>query len=208
MSTESSSNAEPTPLIVVVSGPSGVGKDTLLERMEETHSDLNFHFVVTATTRLPREGERDGINHLFLSRTQFEMLLEDNQLLEHAEIYGNYYGVPRRQVARSLEEGKHVILRVDYQGAERIRAIVPEALFVFVMPPDKETLRTRLIARGQDTPKSIERRMASADHEMEVGMTFDYQITNRDGQLDELVEELVQIIETESRRDPPRQMGL
>jgi guanylate kinase len=208
VSTEPSSTSGPIPLIVVVSGPSGVGKDTLLERMEETHSDLNFHFVVTATTRLPREGERDGINHLFLSRIQFEMLLEDGQLLEHAEVYGNYYGVPRRQVVRSLEEGKHVILRVDYQGAERIRLMVPEALFVFVMPPDKETLQTRLIARGQDTPESIGRRMASADHEMEVGMTFDYQITNHDGQLDELVEELVGIIETESRRDPPRQLGL
>ncbi len=208
MSKEFPKTIDPIPLIVVVSGPSGVGKDTLLERMEETHSDLNFYFVVTATTRLPREGEQDGINHLFLSRTQFEILLEDNQLLEHAEVYGNYYGVPKRQVARSLNEGKHVILRVDYQGAERIRTMVPEALFVFVMPPDKETLRTRLVARGQDTLESIEQRMASADHEMEVGMTFNYQIVNHDGKLDELVEELVQIIESESRRDPPRRMNL
>jgi len=206
---EGDSNAgSPTPLIVVVSGPSGVGKDTLLERMEETHADLNFHFVVTATTREPREGERNEINHLFLSREQFEMLIEDDQLLEHASVYGNYYGVPKMQVARALSEGKHVILRVDYQGAERIRMLVPEALFVFVMPPNKETLRTRLVERGQDSLDSIERRMESADHEIEVGKSFDYRITNYDNRLDDLVEELVNIIETESRRDPPRHMGL
>jgi guanylate kinase len=196
------------PLIVVVSGPSGVGKDTLLERLEALRPDLNLHFVVTATTRDPREGERDGINHLFLSRDQFRMLIEDGQLLEWAEVYGNYYGVPKMQVARSLREGKHVLCRVDVQGAERIRSIVPEALFLFVLPPDKDTLRQRLIQRGQDSPESIARRLEAADREMEIGKSFDYQIVNYDDRLDDLVEQVVGIIESESRRVPPRRMTL
>ena len=124
------------PLIVVVSGPSGVGKDTLLERMEELHSSLNFHFVVTATTRDPRSGERDGVNHHFLDREQFQDLIRDDALLEWAEVYDNYYGVPKAQVADALAAGKHVFVRVDVQGAARIRTLVPEALFVMVLPPD------------------------------------------------------------------------
>lgn len=197
-----------TPLIVVVSGPSGVGKDTLLERMEELHSGLNFHFVVTATTREPRAGETDGVNHHFLSRDQFHNMIVNDELLEWAEVYDNYYGVPRAQVAEALAAGKHVLLRVDVQGAARIRTLVPEALFIFIMPPDKDALRRRLIARGQNTEESIEQRLRSAKGEIEQAQQFDKQLVNHDDRLDEIVEELVEIIESESRRDPPRSMDI
>ncbi len=194
------------PLIVVVSGPSGVGKDTLLERMEELHSGLNFHFVVTATTRDPRPGEADGVNHHFLSRDQFQDMIRNDELLEWAEVYGNYYGVPVAQVTDALSAGKHVLCRVDVQGAARIRTLVPEALFVFVLPPDKDALRRRLIERGQDSEESIDRRLKSAKGEIEQASQFDEQLINYDDRLDEIVEELVVIIERESRREPPRKM--
>lgn len=196
------------PLIVVVSGPSGVGKDTLLERMEELHSGLDFHFVVTATTRAPRAGEADGVNHHFLNRDQFQDMIRNDQLLEWAEVYDNYYGVPKAQVTGALGQGKHVLLRVDVQGAARIRTLVPEALFVFVLPPDKDALRRRLIARGQNSEESIEQRLKAAKGEIEQAPLFDEQLVNHDDRLDEIVEELVEIIETESRREPPRKMEL
>jgi guanylate kinase len=196
------------PLIVVVSGPSGVGKDTLLERMEELHSGLNFHFVVTATTRDPRPGEADGVNHHFLNRDQFHDMVLNKELLEWAEVYGNYYGVPKMQVTDALAAGKHVLCRVDVQGAARIRALVPEALFIFVLPPDKDALHRRLIERGQDTEESIERRLKAAKGEIAHASLFDQQLINHDDRLDDIVEELVEIIETESRREPMRKMDL
>ncbi len=196
------------PLIIVVSGPSGVGKDMLLERMEELHSGLNFHFVVTATTREPRSGEADGVNHHFLSRDQFQNMIRNDELLEWAEVYENYYGVPKAQVSDALAEGKHVLVRVDVQGAARIRTLVPEALFIFVLPPDKDTLRRRLIDRGENSAESIERRLEAADGDIDQAAQFDEQLVNHDGRLDEIVVELVEIIERESRRDVPRRMDL
>ncbi|MCH7739347.1 MAG: guanylate kinase, partial [Chloroflexi bacterium] len=204
MSGDDQQNDAANPLMVVVSGPSGVGKDTLLERMEELHSGLNFHFVVTATTREPRADEADGVNHHFLNRDQFQDMIRNDELLEWAEVYGNYYGVPKAQVTDALAAGKHVLCRVDVQGAARIRTLVPEALFVFVLPPDKDALRRRLMERGQDSEESIERRLKAAQGEIEQASRFDEQLINHDGRLDEIVEELVEIIETESRRDPPR----
>ena len=208
MSGDDQQNDAANPLMVVVSGPSGVGKDTLLERMEELHSGLNFHFVVTATTREPRADEADGVNHHFLNRDQFQDMIRNDELLEWAEVYGNYYGVPKAQVTDALAAGKHVLCRVDVQGAARIRTLAPEALFVFVLPPDKDALRWRLMERGQDSEESIERRLKAAKGEIEQASRFDEQLINHDGRLDEIVEELVEIIETESRRDPPRKMEL
>ena len=202
------SDVAPAPLIVVVSGPSGVGKDTLLERMAELKHDFKFHFVVTATTRPARDGEREGVNHHFLTRERFKEMIEQNELLEWAEVYGNFYGVPRTQVREALRAGKHVLCRVDVQGAERLRALVPDAVFVFVMPPNLEVLRERLLARNQDTPESIERRMAAAESEIDQAKYFDYEVVNEDGMLDESVHCLVRIIEEESRRQPPRRIAV
>ncbi len=201
---QGSDEPPPTPLIVVVSGPSGVGKDTLLERMEETADNLRFHFVVTATTRAPRPGEKHAVNHYFLSRDQFETMIDNDELIEHATVYENYYGVPRQQVASALADGQHVLVRVDVQGAARLRNHLPEALFVFVMPPDLNALRVRLELRAQDSTDSIERRLNSAHTEIEQAEYFEYTIVNYDDRLDDAVRELIAVIETESRRDPPR----
>ena len=197
-------STEGVPLLVVVSGPSGVGKDTLLERLAQLNGDVKMQFVVTATTRKPREGERDGVNHHFMDRTAFERMIERGELLEYANVYGNYYGVPKSQVRDALREGRHVLLRVDVQGAERLRTVAPEAVFVFVLPPSLETLEARLHARGKDSPESIKTRLAAARTEIEQSDRFDYRIVNGDGAIDDSVKELVDIIRRESRRKPAR----
>lgn len=193
---------EGVPLLVVVSGPSGVGKDTLLERLAQLNHDMKVHFVVTATTRAPREGERDGVNHNFMERSDFERMIDRGELLEYANVYGNYYGVPKSQVRDALSQGKHVLLRVDVQGAERLRTVAPDAVFVFVLPPSLETLEARLHARGKDAPESIKTRLAAARNEMEQSDRFDYRIVNGDGALDGAVQELIEIMRRESRRRP------
>lgn len=195
-----------TPLVVVVSGPSGVGKDTLLERMADRFKSLRFHFVVTATTRPARPGEIEGVNHHFLTRTDFESMIERGELLEWAEVYGNLYGVPRRQVRSALEEGLHVLCRVDVQGAARLRKMIPEAVFVFVLPPSLEALGRRLRYRAHDSDESIARRLKAARSEMDRRHAFDYQLVNEDEQLDQSVDRLVDIIGREARRDPPRRI--
>jgi guanylate kinase len=196
------------PLLVVVSGPSGVGKDTMLDRLAQLDHDLPVHFVVTATTRPPRPGERNGVNHHFLDRASFERMIERGDLLEYANVYGNYYGVPKSQVREALAKGRHVLLRVDVQGAERLRNVTPGAVFVFVLPPSIETLEARLRARGKDTPESIRTRLAAARAEMGQSDRFDYRIVNGDGSLDEAVRQLIEIIRRESSRVPPRRVSV
>jgi guanylate kinase len=190
----------------VISGPSGVGKDTLIERMAALGH--GHHFTITATTRSPRPGEKDGVNHFFVSRDQFFNMVAKKELLEWAEVYGNYYGVPKRQVRDALAGGRHVIVRVDVQGARRIREIVPEALFIFVTPPSLDTLREHLQKRGVNAPADIERRLAAAQVEIKEAATFDYSVENREGRLDETVAEVARVIEMESNRTPPRRMAL
>ncbi|MBI4220108.1 MAG: guanylate kinase [Chloroflexi bacterium] len=197
-------STEGEPLLVVVSGPSGVGKDTLLERLATRNHGMRFHFVVTATTRPPRPGELEGINHHFVDRREFERMIAAGELLEWAEVYGNYYGVPRRQVREALAAGKHVLCRVDVQGARRLRAVAPEGVFVFVLPPSLDVLEMRLKARGKDSPASIQTRLAAATGEIEESRVFDYRIVNHEGVLDGAVDELVGIIQKEASRVPPR----
>ena len=195
-----------TPLIVVVSGPSGAGKDTLLERMAELGYRDRHHFLVTATTRPARPGEADGVNHHFVSRGRFQEMIDRDELLEWATIWGNLYGMPRQQVRDALARGMHVLARVDVQGAARLRKLVPEAVFVFVLPPSMEALRERLLQRAQDSDESIARRLAGAQEEIDRAGEFEYRLVNENGRLDEAVAELVEIIDRESRRDPPRRV--
>lgn len=196
------------PVLVVVSGPSGVGKDTLIDRLRDLDHALDCHFVVTATTRPPRSGEREGINHHFVDRREFERMIQNDELLEWASVYGNYYGVPRSQVRGALEAGKHVLLRVDVQGAARLRLVAPDAIFVFVMPPSIDSLRSRLQIRGKDSSESIATRLAAAEQEIARAESFDYRIVNRDGSLDEAARELVDLIHRESARTPPRTVNV
>ena len=195
-----------TPLIVVISGPSGVGKDTLIERMAELGYD--HHFTVTVTTRSPRPGERDGVNHYFVDEDEFEGMISRGELLEWARVYGNYYGVPKQQVRDALTCGLHVVLRVDVQGAARLRSVVPEALFLFILPPSMEVLRGHLIKRGVNSDEDMKNRLAAAVDEMKRVDLYDYQLVNEEGMLDATAARVRAIIERESQRDPPRHVAI
>lgn len=195
-----------TPLVVVISGPSGVGKDVLIEGM--AGRGLDYHFTVTATTRAPRPGEEEGINHHFLSVDEFELAIRDDELLEWARVYGNYYGVPKQQVRDALSQGKHVIIRVDLQGALRIKELAPEALMIFIHPPNMKVLRERLERRGVNSEADIATRLDSAAAEIEQSVAFDRQVVNREGKLESAVEEVIEIVYKESHRVPPRRVKI
>ncbi len=195
-----------SPLIVVISGPSGVGKDTLIERMSELGHD--HHFTVTATTRDPRPGEKEGVNHHFLEKEDFINMIARDELLEWAEVYGNYYGVPKQQVRDALTRGQHVLIRVDVQGARRLRQLLPEALQIFVMPPSMAVLRKRLKERGVNTSDDMEQRLDSATKEIDESDEFDYCVINEEDYLDEAVRQVSEIFERESLREPPRKYDI
>ncbi|MBN4064198.1 guanylate kinase [Dehalococcoides mccartyi] len=195
------------PLVVVISGPSGVGKDVMIDRMIESDR-LGFHFTVTATTRAPRPGEKDGINHHFVTVDDFVNLIADDDLLEWAKVYDNYYGVPKQQVREALTEGNHVIMRVDVQGAKRLSEIIPEALLIFIIPPSLDVLKNHLVSRGVDTEAEMTKRLAAASEEISQASLFDFTVTNEEGLLDETVSKVVEIIESESQRVPPRNVSI
>ncbi len=189
-------------MIVVLSGPSGVGKDAILERMAEL--EYPYHFVITATTREPRPGEVDGVNHYFVDRSRFQELIDSEELLEHAEVYGNMYGVPKQQVRDALVAGRHVMIRVDVQGAARIRQLVKDALLIFIKPPNLQSLQVRLEERGVDALEAITERRSKAMDEINDAEWFDYSIVNHDDRLDDAVREVIGVIDCESEREPQR----
>ena len=199
-------NGDPNPLVVVISGPSGVGKDTLLERMSEMGFD--YHFTVTATTRAPRPGEICGVNHFFLTRDRFLEMVDNSELLEWARVFGNFYGVPKEQVRQALTKGTHVLIRVDVQGARRLRTIVPEAVFIFVAPPSTESLRVRLLERGVNSAEDMDTRLRAADVEIREALMFDHVVVNEDDKQDEAVVKVREIIRRESMRCPPRRVKI
>ena len=194
------------PLLVVLSGPSGVGKDALLSRMRERGAP--YHFTVTATTRQRRTAERDGVDYIFVTREQFEGMIDSQGLLEWAEVYGNLYGVPRAQVAGALRDGRDVIVKPDVQGAATIRRLAPDAVFIFLAPPSSEELRRRLEERLTESPEVLKRRLKTAEAEMDEASKFDHVVVNHDGRLDEAVEEIEAIVARERRRVPPRRVSL
>ena len=195
------------PIVVVISGPSGVGKDVMIERMIESDR-IGFHFTVTATTRDPRPGEVDGINHHFVTVDDFVNLISADNLLEWAQVYGNYYGVPKQQVREALTNGNHVIIRVYVQGAKRLREIIPEALMIFIIPPSLDVLKSHLEKRGVDTETEMTQRLEAASEEISQASLFDFTVTNEEGRLDDTVDQVVEIIESESQRIPPRKMSI
>ena len=164
------------PMVIVLSGPSGVGKDTVLDRMKRSGSSM--YFAVTATTRPQRTQEVDGVDYRFVSRDRFRMMIDGGELLEWAEVYGNFYGVPKNQVREALQEGRDVVIKVDVQGAETIKRLVPQALLIFVCPPSMETLEKRLRKRSTESASDLERRIATARQEMDEQRLFDYVVVN------------------------------
>ena len=185
-------------LVVVLSGPSGVGKDSVLAAA--LARDDRLARVVTAKTRAPRPGEIDGVHHLFLSVEEFDDLLARGGLLEHAEVYGHYSGVPRDQVEQLLGEGKTVVLRTDVQGARTLRAKIPQALLVFLTVPGVDDLERRMRARGGDDEAAMRRRLAVAREEMAEAVNFDHVIVNREGGLAAAADELLAVIDAERAR--------
>jgi guanylate kinase len=194
------------PLLVVLSGPSGVGKDSILMRMRDI--GFPFHFVVTATSRAQRPGERDGYDYHFVSKERFEEMIAHSELLEWAEVYGHYKGIPTREVAQALQSGRDVILRIDVQGAATIKRLAPEAVFIFLAPGSFEELYTRLQWRRTESPDQIEQRLAMARREMDALDMFDYVVINREDHLDDAVGQIRNIMSAEKQRVRPRRVVL
>jgi guanylate kinase len=193
-------------LLIVISGPSGVGKDSVLRQMKERSQ--SFHFVVTVTNREPRLNEIDGIDYIFVSHEEFHRMIDAGELLEHALVYGEHKGIPRQQVLDALESGRDVILRIDVQGAETIRRLAPQAVLIFLTTASEEELYRRLEARKTETPEALKLRIATACEEFKRVDDFDYILVNRDNNLDETVDAILAIIQAEHHRVHPRKVDL
>lgn len=190
------------PLLIVLSGPSGVGKDAVLARMKR--SERPFHYVITATTRPKRAREKNGVNYHFLSRKEFQQMIDKHQFLEWANVYGNYYGVPKDEITSALSQGVDTIVKVDVQGAATIKKILPQAVFIFLMPPSIEELEKRLRRRRSESSEDLALRLERAKGEIKSLPLFDYVITSHQNKLDEVVSQIDAIIAAEKRRVKPR----
>jgi guanylate kinase len=197
---------QPKPLLIVISGPSGAGKDTILQRMKER--ELPFHFVVTATTRPRRENEIDGRDYFFVSKDEFARMIDEDELIEYAIVYGDYKGIPKQQVRDALASGKDVIMRIDVQGAETVRKLAPEAMLIFITVDSEEELLNRLRERKTETADALKLRMATARKELQRVSDFDYVVLNRDFHLDDTVDTIRAIIQAEHHRVNPRTVSL
>src|SRR5919109_2265962 len=196
----------PQPLLIVISGPSGVGKDTVMQRMKER--GLPFHFVVTATTRPRRANEEHGRDYLFISNEEFARMIDEDELIEHAIVYGDYKGIPKQQVREALSSGMDVVMRIDVQGAETVRRMARQALMIFITTESEEDLVRRLQTRKTETADSLALRIATARKELKRVQAFDYVIVNREFHLDETVDSIRAIIEAEHHRVSPRKVTL
>ncbi len=206
MSDDTLFNHTRQPLLIVISGASGVGKDTIIQRMQERR--LPFHFVVTATTRPARPGEVHGRDYFFISNDEFAEMIEKNELLEYAIVYNDYKGIPKQQVRDALATGHDVIMRLDVQGAAKIRSIAPGAVLIFITAASEEEMVARLRARKTETPEGMKLRIATARKELQRIKEFDYRVINRDMALDETVDTIIAIIEAEHSRVNPRTVSL
>ena len=196
----------PQPLLVVLSGPSGVGKDAILKALQTR--DLPFHFVVTMTSRPIREGEQNGVDYNFVTTAEFEDLIKRNELLEHAVVYQQYKGIPKAQVREAIASGKDVLLRIDVQGAKRIRSLCPDALTIFLVPESEDELIRRIRERKTESEEQLAVRLETARGELEHLKDFDYMVVNSRDQLDQAVDLIVSIIQAEHHRVNPRRITL
>ena len=201
-STSKDKRNPPNPIVIVLSGPSGVGKDLLLSRLSATGG--RYHITITATTRAKRAHEQDGLHYQFVSKADFEAMIADGALLEWANVYGNYYGVPKSQVANALSRGQDVILKIDVQGAATVRKVAPDALFIFLAPPSADELSRRLRGRGTEDAAALQHRINQAHQEMQRAADFDYTVIHETNGTDKAVSEIKAIIRSERNRIPPR----
>ncbi len=196
----------PNPLMIVISGPSGVGKDSVVKALMKRN--CNYHFVVTTTSREPRETEIEGMDYFFVTKSEFERLIAANEMIEYALVYDQFKGAAKQQVRDAWASGKDVLIRVDVQGADTYRKLFPEALLIFLLPTNPEELIFRLRDRRTETEQSIALRMATTRKELEYLPIFDYIVFNPAGKLDEAVDNIEAIIQAEHHRVKQRLVNL
>ena len=199
-------NITVNPLAIVISGPSGVGKDAILKRLKD--QKYPFEFITTVTTRRQRATERDLVDYHFISVDEYHKLLNGDGLLESANVYGNWYGVPRLPVKEALARGKDTIIKVDVQGAANIKKTLPEAVFIFISPPSLEELSTRLSLRRTETPADLAVRLKTAESEIRQVDLFDYVGQNPCNQIDQAIQDILAIIRSEKCRVKQRKVEL
>jgi len=199
-------NLPTIPLLIVLSGTSGAGKDAVLTRMKESGCFLKF--VITVTTRPQRAKEKDNVDYHFVSAERFQEMVSGKQLLEWANVYGNWYGVPREPVKQAMENGQDTIIKVDIQGATTIKKILPQAVFIFLMPPSIEELATRLKQRHTESSFDLALRLKTAEEEIKQLSLFDYVVMNKQDEIDQAVSQIKAIITAEKCRVTLREIAL
>ncbi|MFC1860448.1 guanylate kinase [Chloroflexota bacterium] len=194
------------PLLIVISGPSGAGKDAVLTKMKELDSPLEH--IITVTTRPKRDKERNNVDYQFVSTDRFHEMIEHKELLEWASVYGNWYGVPKEPLKQALDKGQDIIVKVDIQGVATIKKILPQAVFIFLAPPSMEELVSRLKQRHTETPSDLDLRTKTAEEEIKQLSLFDYIVVNKQDRIDLAVSEIKAIIAAEKCRGMPRDITL
>lgn len=195
-----------SPLLIVISGPSGIGKDAVVQALKAR--DETTHFVITMTTRIPREEEVNGRDYFFVSKEEFEWLIAQGALMEHALVYSDYKGIPKAQVRQALESGKDVIMRLDVQGASTVRRLCPDAVLIFLTANNREEWLERLKARRSESEESLALRIETAEKEFACLHEFDYIVVNGEEELDKTVDVIQAIIKAEHHRVNPRRVTL
>jgi guanylate kinase len=180
------------PVVVVISGPSGVGKDATIAKMRQEGD--KFHYVVTATTRDKRPGEKDGVDYFFLTEDDFKKRIENDEFIEYAKVYDNMYGVLKSEVRQALAKGEDVIIKVDVQGAATLKRKIPNAIFIFLMPPSIDELEERLKKRNADSENAVNIRIGKAEEELKVREMFNHTVVNTKGDLDKTVKSVKELI--------------
>ena len=196
----------PGAMLVIISGPSGVGKDAVIAALRRRDGTHEYHYVVTCTTRLRRPGEVDGVSYHFLDDRRFVAMRDTGELLEANEVHGNWYGTPRGQVRAALLGGHDVILKIDVQGAQVVKENVPEAVLIFIVPPSLESLFQRLKSRATETADQLELRQRNAAIELARQDDYDYIVENRDGEVEATAERIERILDEERALHPDRRV--
>ncbi|MCE1252729.1 MAG: guanylate kinase [Anaerolineae bacterium] len=196
----------PEPLLIVISGPSGVGKDAIVQRLKQLQ--VSFHFVVTATSRDPRPGEHDGVDYHFISRDKFEEMIAQDELIEYASVYNQYKGIPKFEVRDAMTSGKDVVMRLDVQGAARIKQLCDSAILIFLIPENEAAWLDRFRARKTEDADSLALRMKTARDEIKCLSYFDYIVVNPQNKMDEAAETIIAIIKAEHSRTQHRHITL
>lgn len=183
-------------LLILISGPSGTGKGTVCDLLRQKHPEISYS--ISATTRQPRPGEQDGVNYYFYTKEKFQEMIDQGQLLEWADVYGNFYGTPKQKVLDRLEAGEDILLEIDTQGALNVMKVMPEGLFIFLLPPSLEELAARLKGRGTETEESLHRRLGAAVDEIKLATKYRYVVVN--DKVEDAQETIAKIIEAEHHR--------